>query len=236
MRLAGQPDAGVRPGQASMEHQHLLLHEVGEWQVAEGLREEVEEGHVVLRPALTAETVEDVGLEHLVVPTIQVHRARVLQFEGEEHHDHLDGPRATVNKVAVEDKGLVRSGVPGELQDVHEVPILTMEVAHDGDVLARRDAHVVQGALRLQDVNDVQHHQEGVLLRQQDPLLLHGDEARDPLRGDGAPARVARAAVGAVRLRQGLHPLPLRRQVLWPPARGPGEPLGAPRLRRQGHG
>mmetsp|Transcript_64138 Transcript_64138/g.206608 ORF Transcript_64138/g.206608 Transcript_64138/m.206608 type:complete len:374 (-) Transcript_64138:256-1377(-) len=202
MRLAGQPDAGVRPGQASMEHQHLLLHEVGEWQVAEGLREEVEEGHVVLRPALTAETVEDVGLEHLVVPTIQVHRARVLQFEGEEHHDHLDGPRATVNKVAVEDKGVLWRGEADEAQHVLEVPELAVQVSHDRGLLALGHRDPAQGLLLHQEVEYVERHHVGVLHGQQPALLEVLQQGPDEGLVNGRSAPVARAAV-ARRLGQG---------------------------------
>mmetsp|Transcript_14156 Transcript_14156/g.29694 ORF Transcript_14156/g.29694 Transcript_14156/m.29694 type:complete len:252 (-) Transcript_14156:852-1607(-) len=89
MCLPWHPDPGVGPGQARMEDQDLLVDEVAKRQVPEGLREQIEELHVVLRPNLSAKSVEDVRLEHLVVPSIQEHEAGILQFEGEEHSDDL---------------------------------------------------------------------------------------------------------------------------------------------------
>mmetsp|Transcript_60063 Transcript_60063/g.178825 ORF Transcript_60063/g.178825 Transcript_60063/m.178825 type:complete len:352 (+) Transcript_60063:2-1057(+) len=92
VRLSGHPDARIGPRQACMQHQNLVLHKVAEGQVPEGLREEVKEASIILGDALPAEAVEDVGLQHLVVPAVHANKAGVLQLEGKQHHDHLYGP------------------------------------------------------------------------------------------------------------------------------------------------
>mmetsp|Transcript_20817 Transcript_20817/g.67506 ORF Transcript_20817/g.67506 Transcript_20817/m.67506 type:complete len:279 (-) Transcript_20817:744-1580(-) len=116
VRLAWHPNAWIRPWKAAVQDQDLLLHQVAEWQVPEGFRKQIEQAHVVLRAHLATEAVEDVGLKHLVVPTVQKDMGRVFQLEGKDGHDHLNGPRATVHEVTVEHEWRVRGWAPCQLE------------------------------------------------------------------------------------------------------------------------
>mmetsp|Transcript_14561 Transcript_14561/g.40205 ORF Transcript_14561/g.40205 Transcript_14561/m.40205 type:complete len:461 (+) Transcript_14561:148-1530(+) len=161
--LPGHPDARVRPRQASMQDQHLLLDKVAEGEVPESLGEQVKEAHVIFGPTLATEAVENVCLKHLVVPAIHVHEAGVLQLERKQHHDHFNGPRTTVHKVAVEEVGIRGARLPMRRQDAQEVKELPVHVAHDVQVAARGHQDALQRALALQHGLRIAHKRRRAL-------------------------------------------------------------------------
>mmetsp|Transcript_5062 Transcript_5062/g.14904 ORF Transcript_5062/g.14904 Transcript_5062/m.14904 type:complete len:669 (+) Transcript_5062:275-2281(+) len=195
--LPGHPDARVGPREAGVEDQNLLVHEVAERQIAEGLREEVEDGHVVLAAALAGKAVEDVGLKHLVVAAVHVDEAGVLELEGDQNHDDLDGPGAAVDEVAVEEVGVVLGGHPVHRPDVQQVVVLPVHVAADVDGARLGDLYVHEGRARLEQLDHVQDDGVGVLLRDGLLLLLPLHKLLAELRRDRA-ALVDRASIRVV--------------------------------------
>mmetsp|Transcript_57314 Transcript_57314/g.170524 ORF Transcript_57314/g.170524 Transcript_57314/m.170524 type:complete len:290 (+) Transcript_57314:546-1415(+) len=180
VRLARQPHAGPRARQAGVHDQDLVVDEVEQREVAERLREEVEEVQVVLAAALPSEAVDDVGLEHLVVPAVEEHRLGVLQLERKERQDDLDGPRAAVDEVAVEQEGPLRRRLPGHGEDIAQIEILAMQVAEDRECLASSQGHIHQCCLLLEQIYDVKDHHVGVPLGQIAATLLERDQLVEP--------------------------------------------------------
>mmetsp|Transcript_31574 Transcript_31574/g.80533 ORF Transcript_31574/g.80533 Transcript_31574/m.80533 type:complete len:268 (-) Transcript_31574:835-1638(-) len=166
VRLAWEPYTWAWARNASVDHKNLIVHEVQQGQVAEGLREEVEQVHVVLAPRLARKAVDHVGLEHLVVAAVQVHSARLFQLHGEDRHDHFDGPGAAVNEVAIEEEWRILRGQASHRQDVEEVEVLPVQVTVDSEALAWLDVNVVQGALTAELHNHIQDNEVRVLLWQ----------------------------------------------------------------------
>mmetsp|Transcript_8424 Transcript_8424/g.22899 ORF Transcript_8424/g.22899 Transcript_8424/m.22899 type:complete len:334 (-) Transcript_8424:348-1349(-) len=156
--------------EASVDHEDLVLDDVAERQEAEGLAEELVEVLVVLLGDLSLEAVELVHASRLVVPSCKVHVVGVQQLPCKQNEDNLDGERASVNKVTVEEVGVGRGRHTVDLPDVHQVVVLPVHVATDGDLAILRHIHVYQGGAGLQEVDHVHDDRVGVLLG--DGLLL----------------------------------------------------------------
>ena len=67
-----------------------------------------------------------------------------------------------VHKVSVEEVGVVRRWDAVELEHVHEVVELAVDVAADGELVAVRDVDVDERGLRGEELLHVQQHLEGV--------------------------------------------------------------------------
>mmetsp|Transcript_66909 Transcript_66909/g.156866 ORF Transcript_66909/g.156866 Transcript_66909/m.156866 type:complete len:248 (+) Transcript_66909:883-1626(+) len=217
-----------------MENQHLAVHQVGERKIPEGLREEVEEVHIILGAAFAAEAVQDVRLQHLMVSPVQEDGLRILQLQSEDRHDHLDGPGASIHEVAVEDEGSIRGGLARHAQQVQKVPVLAVKVADHGQLTAGGNGGLAQCPFRSEDVDDVQQDQVRILLRQELAVLLHGQQSINEAVGDAAWASVPRPVV-ARRIRHCLCTLAFAGKLRGGPARKtrlPFTTLGTMHLRR----
>mmetsp|Transcript_95393 Transcript_95393/g.227218 ORF Transcript_95393/g.227218 Transcript_95393/m.227218 type:complete len:247 (-) Transcript_95393:220-960(-) len=217
-----------------MENQDLAVHQVGERKIPEGLREEVEELHVIFGAAFSTEAVQDVRLQHLVVSPVQEDGLRILQLQREDRQDHLDGPGASIHEVTVEDEGRTRRGLARHAQQVQKVPVLAVQVADHCKLTAGGNGGLAQCLFRSEEIDDVQQDQVRILLRQELAVLLHGQQTINEGVGDAAWASVARPVV-ARRVRHCLCTLAFAGELSGGPARKPRRPfttLRAMHLRR----
>mmetsp|Transcript_108951 Transcript_108951/g.347871 ORF Transcript_108951/g.347871 Transcript_108951/m.347871 type:complete len:205 (-) Transcript_108951:377-991(-) len=152
----------VRPGQAAVHHENLGVHHVRQGQPTEGLREGVEEP-LALRPVAVIEflreAVEEVQLYSLMVPSVQSDRLREAQLQCKQRENDLQGVRASVHKVAIEEIRVVISGHTCELEDPQEVVVLPMKIADHHDLVEVDPAKCV---LVAQDGRRILNQAQGI--------------------------------------------------------------------------
>mmetsp|Transcript_57210 Transcript_57210/g.134138 ORF Transcript_57210/g.134138 Transcript_57210/m.134138 type:complete len:652 (+) Transcript_57210:220-2175(+) len=216
--LAGQPDTWPGARDAGMDNQDLVVHEVKQGKVSEGLGVEVEEVQIVLATHLTGEAVDHVGLQHLVVSAVHEDGIRVLHLHGKDHGDDLHGPGSSVNEVPIEEERRIDRRHAGHAQHVHEVEILAVDVPEHREFLARIHLDSAQGLLALELSDHIQHKQISVLLGKELSLLLALQEPLEPPIVDIACLRVTWSVVARGRFGHSHGPLAFLRQVLVGPA------------------
>mmetsp|Transcript_64976 Transcript_64976/g.163720 ORF Transcript_64976/g.163720 Transcript_64976/m.163720 type:complete len:421 (+) Transcript_64976:324-1586(+) len=161
------PDPWVWARNATVHHEDLVVQHMGQGRRTEDLPEQFAHFLLVLGLDLTEEAVEVISQLALVVAAIHENILRVPELEGQEGEHHLNTPGPTVNKVAIEDEGVVRRGIACQGQHVRKVVQLAVQVADHGDLFAFGHRDSPKCLLLLQDVESVDCHLVGV---------LHGDE------------------------------------------------------------
>ena len=120
-------------GQAAVQAEDLVVDERGQGQVVEEVGEKLPHvGVAVLAQALVVEAVDLRDLAGLVVAAQDGDALGVADFERDEQGDRLDGEVAAVHVVAHEEVVGVRVG-PADLEELHQVVELAVDVAADGD-------------------------------------------------------------------------------------------------------
>mmetsp|Transcript_36667 Transcript_36667/g.112992 ORF Transcript_36667/g.112992 Transcript_36667/m.112992 type:complete len:403 (-) Transcript_36667:31-1239(-) len=192
----GDRDA-VLAEEAAVRDEHLAVDHVRERQAVEDVLEEQEDVVVVLVPHLAVEAVHAVEPDRLVVPAGEEDVLGVRDLVREQRDDVLNGVRAAVDEVAVEQVAVRRARDAVELEDVQRVVELPVRVAAHGDFLALRHVDARHVGLRLEHVDRLQQDRDDVALA--DELLVAevgrhgGDEVgRDLVVGADARAVVRR--------------------------------------------
>mmetsp|Transcript_18603 Transcript_18603/g.65084 ORF Transcript_18603/g.65084 Transcript_18603/m.65084 type:complete len:227 (+) Transcript_18603:1384-2064(+) len=83
-----------------------------------------------------------------------------------------------------------------------------MQVAHDGQVLALRDAHVPHSGLLTQAADHIQDHKVRITLRHENTLLLNRNQRVDEFGSDGGRPLVSWAFVVSSRTLHGCSTIP----------------------------
>ncbi|PSN68503.1 hypothetical protein BS50DRAFT_367370 [Corynespora cassiicola Philippines] len=107
--------------ETAVQHKEFLVDEGCEGQRGEGLGEELEDTFSVLGPALALEAVHPVHVVCLVVSTVEEEAVRVQPLVGVEEKGDFGRPRASIDKVTIEEEGVLLGGLAGEAEDFHEV-------------------------------------------------------------------------------------------------------------------
>mmetsp|Transcript_18439 Transcript_18439/g.22691 ORF Transcript_18439/g.22691 Transcript_18439/m.22691 type:complete len:343 (-) Transcript_18439:335-1363(-) len=207
-----------------MYHQNFVVDQMKQRQISEGLRKQVEEIQVVLRPCFSCKTIDHVSLQHFVIASVHENRIGIFHLHREDHHNHLNGPRATVDKVAIKQERRIRRGHAGHAENVHEVKVLAVNVAEDGQLLARTHLDSVHCLLRLKLSNDIENQQVSVLLRNEASSFLELHQPLQPCIINVSCLRVAGSIVPWSGLRHGHGSLAFLCKVLIRPATQPWHP------------
>lgn len=140
------------------------VEDVGEREALEGLGEEGEDGVGVLGAHLALKAVDAVHVERLVVAAGEVDGVGAPDLDGEQGENDLDAEGAAVDKIAVEEVGVVGGGQTVALKDgVGEVVVLAVDVAADGDGVARGDGELDDVGQGIKYLFGGEHDHDGVL-------------------------------------------------------------------------
>lgn len=170
--------------EATVANHDLAVDHMAQRQVAEELREELVGLHVVLGLDFALEAVHLVQLLGLVVAAAHEKVLRVANFPGEHQHDDFDREGAAIDEITVENVWILLRGVPVQLENVHQVVVLAMDVAADRDFLQLVNRHLDKRVKRLENLRRLLNDHSGVLLVEHFSVALVLHERDDPFRGD----------------------------------------------------
>lgn len=118
--------------QPSVDAEELLVHNSSQGQRAERLHAGLVDGLGIFMPALQLEGEVIRKVAALVVPAQQPEGLGVVYLEGPEVQDALDAEVSPVNVVAEEEVPRL-GGVATDLEELHQIVVLAVDVAADGD-------------------------------------------------------------------------------------------------------
>ncbi|KAJ8548446.1 hypothetical protein ON010_g11225 [Phytophthora cinnamomi] len=174
-----------------MYHQHAVVNERGQRQVAEALAEEIVHVSVVLDLALLHEPKHLRDGVLFVVATVQQNVARVQQLEEVDDDRDFHTSVATVNKVTVEQVriGIRRQSVLTENQQ--QVIELAVQVADDGDVVRRSDLELDHRRVPPEQRRGLVDHADHHVARDLAAVAARVDQVRHVLESDDLVQLVA---------------------------------------------
>mmetsp|Transcript_88600 Transcript_88600/g.255508 ORF Transcript_88600/g.255508 Transcript_88600/m.255508 type:complete len:205 (+) Transcript_88600:561-1175(+) len=146
-----------------MHDQHAIVDDVSQGQVIEHALTSVVGLRAVLRQHLPEEAVWHIHGVGLVVPSRESHMTRKRHLPGQQCQQRLDGERASVDEVAVEDIGVRLAGQAVTIPKREQVEQLPMQVADDVDVRTWRHVHPLQRGLEGENVCGIPQQQSGLL-------------------------------------------------------------------------
>ena len=122
--------------ESSVQNQVLVADQSGQRQGRERLGKDLEHSFVVLGLAFAFEPIDLVHVVRLVVPAVEEDPSGTQPLVGIEEQRNLGGPRATVDKVAVEEICVLVRGVSIPAEDLQKVEELAMRITTDGQLSA----------------------------------------------------------------------------------------------------
>ncbi len=124
-----------------------------------------------------------VDLFGLVVSSGHMQKVDVGAFPSNESEHALDRERPSIYKISVEEVLVVDSGVAVDVEDVHQVVVLTVDVSANGHFLLLSDGVIDQRRIARQSVSAKFNHLESVTLMQLFLIFEVLHQLDDPLRG-----------------------------------------------------
>lgn len=136
-----------------MADHHLLVEDVGKREVAEELGEGFVDSRIfVLGLDFSLEAIDHIHLLSLVVSSGHMQEILIGGLPGDQGEHALDGERASIDEVAVEQILVVDGGVAIDLEDVAEIVVLAVNIAANGDFFGVLNWVVDQRCVGVQDI------------------------------------------------------------------------------------
>ena len=166
-----------------MNNKYLSVDAVSYGQEAEQLREKLVSLDIVLVLDFTFETVHLIQISWFMIAPSHEEMARIQGLPGQQANDDFDGEGTSVNEISIEQIGVSLRGVAIDLEDIHQIVVLSVNITTDSDFLVLRHGDVHQAFIFFENFTTPQNNHICVFLVELFALTHSAHHFNDPVAG-----------------------------------------------------